>query len=282
MEDAQRRLPVHRLPAAGIALPFLLAVAVQIAGPRPRPIAAAPTRPALAFNQYLVDRGKVLPSQEVQAHFAFTNRGRTPVHITQLVPSCGCLQPQTDKKTYAPGASGKFDLHVQTANQKAGFKEYTVAVKYTDPEPREAVVTFRMVLPENQVFVTPTALTFYEISDSPSEGGLPPQTIEITDRRGQGRHLNLTSVECIPRVAEVELEETYVDEEGDWHGRLKVTVPGKLPSRPVEARIYISTDDPDYPRLRVPLELKWQSLQKIIQRPRRIFDRNIQQVDGTK
>jgi hypothetical protein len=281
MEDPQRRVLTRRLPAAGIALPFLLAVLAQIAGPRPRPIAAAPVRPALAFNQYLVDRGEVLPSQEVRARFEFTNRGRAPVRITQLVPSCGCLQPRTDKQTYAPGSSGKFDLHVQTANQRAGFKEYTVAVKYTDPEPREAIVTFRMVLPENQVFVTPRALTFYELSDLPTVGGVPPQTIEITDRRGQGRHLNVISVECTSRLAEVELEETYVDEEGDWHGRLKVSIPGKLPSRPVPALIRIATDDPDFPHLHVPLELKWESLPKLIDR-RKIRDANVRPAGGTE
>jgi uncharacterized protein DUF1573 len=275
MEDAQRRSLIHRLPAAGIALPFLLAVAAQVVGPRPRPIAAAPGRPALAFDQYLVDRGEVSPSQEVRAHFEFTNRGRALVRVAQLVPSCGCLQPRLDKNIYQPGESGKFDLHVQTANQKAGFKEYTIAVKYTDPEPREAIVTLRMVLPENQVFVNPPALSFIMLSDLPAPAGVLPQTFEVTDRRGEGRHLNITSVECVPRVADVDLEETYVDEEGHWHGRLKVTIPGQLPSQPVQALIRIATDDPEYPRLRVPLQLQGGSLRKIL-------DRNIQPAAGTR
>jgi len=275
MEDAQRPTPIGRLPAVGIALPLLLAVAAQVAGPRPRPIAAAPVRPALAFDQYLVDRGEVFPTQEVHAHFDFTNRGRAPVGIVQLVPSCGCLKPRTDKEVYQPGESGQFVLRVQTANQNAGFKEYTVAVHYTDPEPREAIVTLRMVLPENQVFVSPPALSFIMLGDAPAPGGVLPQTIEVTDRRGQGRHLNITSVECVPRVADVDLEETYVDEEGHWHGRLKVTIPGDLPSRPLQALIRIATDDPEYPRLRVPLKLQAGSLRKII-------DRHIQPVGGTK
>jgi hypothetical protein len=277
MADALRLTLVRRLPAIGMALPFLLAVAAHIAAPRPRPLAAAPDRPALAFNQYLIDKGEVLPSQEVRVRFEFTNRGPAPVRVTQLVPSCGCLQPRLKKRTYQPGESGSFDLHVQTANQNAGFKEYTVAVKYADPESREATVTFRTVLPENQVFVTPRALTFYEFSDDALAAGVLPKTIEITDRRGRGRgrHLNITSVECTPRIAEVEVEETDVDEEGYWHGRLKVTIPGQLPSRQVQAVIHIATDDPEYRQLRVPLILQGGSL-------RRIIDRHVQPAGGVE
>ncbi len=275
MEDAQRRLPIHRLPIAGIALPFLLAVAFHVAGPRPRPIAAAPSRPALAFDQYLVDRGRVSPSEEIRAHFDFTNRGRSPVTNIQLVPSCGCLQPRLNKPTFEPGETGNFVVRVQTANQNAGPKEYTVAVTYRDPEPREAVVTFRVDLPENQVFVRPPSLSFYEFSDQASTAGVLPKSIEIVDRRGPGQRLNILDVECTPRIAEVEVEKSEVDADGFWHAYLKVSIPGRLPERAAHAVIHIATDDPAYRRLRVPLILQGGSLRKII-------DRNVQPASGTR
>jgi hypothetical protein len=254
-----------------MALPVLMALAAQILGPQPRPISAAPSRPALAFDQYMVYLGPVAPSEEVLAHFDFKNRGSVPVTDIQLVPSCGCLQPQLKKQTYGPGEAGNFVLRVQTANQNAGLKEYTVAVKYNDPEPREAVVVFRVYLPENQVFVRPRALILYQ----PGDEAPPPQHIEITDRRGPGRNLNITRVECTRPVAQVDVEESTVDKEGDWHGHLKVTVLGNLPPGRVEAMIRIVTDDPEYHLLRVPLILQGGPLRKIV-------DPHVQSVGGTR
>ncbi len=271
MEDAQRPRPAYRLSIAGVVLPVLLAMAFHIAGPRPRPIAAAPSRPALAFDQYLIDLGRVEPSEEVRAHFDFTNRGRTTVSKIELVPSCGCLQPQLNKRSYEPGDSGNFVVRVQTANQSAGPKDYTIAVRYQDPEPREATVVFRVVLPENQVFVRPKVLILHQ----PGEASVPPQYIEITDRRGKDRHLNITSAECTRLFVETEILEGEVDQDGHWHGYLRVTVPGKLPPGRTDAMIRIVTDDPEYRKLRVPLRLEGPV-------PRKIVDSKLQTVGGTR
>src|SRR5579863_4082336 len=92
MDDAIRRRFWNRLPAAGMVLPVFLALLAHIAGPKPGPVAAAPPKPALAFHQYLVDLGNVTASEDVVAHFDFTNRGSNEVEITELVASCGCLQ----------------------------------------------------------------------------------------------------------------------------------------------------------------------------------------------
>jgi hypothetical protein len=269
MDDALRRSWIRRLPIAGMAIPFLFAVAAQVVGPQPRPIAAAPARPSLAFDQYLVDLGAVGPSEEVFAHFDFTNRGPATIANVQLVPSCGCLQPRLNKASYEPGESGHFMVRVQTANEAAGQKEYSVAVKYADPEPRETIVVFRVVLPENQIFVAPRALVLFQ------EGGssLPPQEIEITDRRGG--HLNITRVDCTRDVARVELAGSEIDVNGNWHGHLKVTLPAKLPPGRVDAMIRIFTDDPDYHMLRVPLILQGPSARKII-------DPHLRSASGTR
>lgn len=269
MDDANNRLLRNWLPAVGIAVPFLFAVMAQITGPRPSPVAAAPARPALAFDQYLVDLGPVAPSEEVRAHFDFTNRGRSNIAITELVPSCGCLQPEMKKKLYKRGESGTFVLRVQTANQNPGLKEYRVTVKYTDPEPRETDVTFRVVLPDNQVFVRPRALIVMYQSSSEST----VRDIEIIDRRS--RHLKVTRAECTHNLAGVEMGEEELDEEGHWHAHLKVTVPGDLPPGRAEATVRIFTDDPDYRTLRVPLLVENAARRKI-------FDSRLQPASATK
>jgi hypothetical protein len=213
----------------------------------------------------------VAPSEEVFAHFDFTNRSGATVRDIQLVPSCGCLQPQLNKKKYRPGESGYFKVRVQTANQNAGPKEYTVAVKYNDPAPREAAVVFRVDLPENKVFVSPRALILYQ----PGSDAPPPQHIDITDRRGPGRNLRITHVECTRPFARVELQDSTEDDEGHWHGHLQVTFPEKLPPGRVEAMIRIVTDDPEYHLLRVPLILQGGA-------PRKIVDPHIQPAGGRR
>ena len=257
MDDADYRLLTHKLLAAGIAIPFLAAIFAHAAGSRPRPVAAPPVRPALAFDQYVVNLGHVAPSEEVFAHFDFTNRGGAPVEITGLVPSCGCLQPQMKKKVYRPGESGSFSVHVQTANEKPGLKEYHIAVNYTDPEPRHVDVFFRVELPDNQVTVRPRALAFYQFGDQPTS-----REIEIIDRRS--RPLAIKHVECSGRIAHIAMEGSEVDDSGHWHGHLRITVPGNLPPGRTESIVRIVTDDKDYRVLRVPLVIEGGSPKKFV------------------
>ena len=228
-------------------VPFVLSLAVQVFGRSPTPMAAPPVRPSLAFDQYLIDLGPVGPSEEVAVAFRFMNRGSNRVTIEQLVPSCGCLQPELKQTVYAPGEAGKFNLRVQTANQLPGSKEYRVAVKYVDSGPREANLVFRVVLPLNQVFVRPPALA---VSLFPGAAATE-QIVQIFDHRAE--HLNITRVDCYRNMAAVEQLEAGADEHGHWRARLKVTVPGNLRPGRIETMVRIFTDDPDYHMLRVPL-----------------------------
>jgi hypothetical protein len=230
-------------------------------------MAAPPERPALAFDQYLVDLGLAPPSEEVYAHFNFVNRGRHPVSITDIAPSCSCLKPSVKKRDYQPGESGHFFVRVETANELPGQKEFRITVKYNDPEPRETDVTFRVVIPDNQVTVT-RALTFWQWGMESTT-----QDIEVIDRRP--RHLTIKSFESTRNIAHVEPGESNIDEAGHWHGRLRVTVPGNLPPGRVDAVIHIVTDDENavYHRLRVPL--------MIFGKPKSpIVDKHVQPVGG--
>lgn len=261
--------PTSGFQAGALAIPFLLSLIAQFAGPSPAPMAAPPARPALAFHWYLVDKGPVAPSEEVSVPFHFTNRGHGDVNITELVPSCGCLNPELKQRHYVPGETGGFKLRVQTANQLPGQKEYQVTVKYSDPEPREASVVFRVVLPENQVLIRPPALLF-----SLPEGSPPTeQEIHVVDLRD--RHLKVTRVDCHRKIAAVEQLDDEVDDLGRWRGNFKVVVPGDLPARRYDELVRIFTDDPDYPMLRVPLVIDVRS-------PRTITDPHVRAASGTR
>ncbi|MFN0051708.1 MAG: DUF1573 domain-containing protein [Planctomycetales bacterium] len=257
-----------RLASVVLALvPLAWGVVAQAIGPVSRPMAAPPSRPPLAFAQHLVDLGKVAPSEEVFARFEFINRGKKALTITKLEPSCGCLQPELKQKIFAPHESGRFLLRVQTANQTAGAKEYRVKVHYHDSEPREADVTFRVELPENQVFIRPRALIVS------NQGSSEPTTwdAEIIDRRETP--LSIRQITC-PRRGVVLVEEgaTRVDDEGHTHIALRLTIPGNLPPGRIDTVVEILTEDQEYKRLRLPLLIESHPQPDLVRKRQPIFD----------
>jgi Protein of unknown function (DUF1573) len=266
MEDARSSRWVRGAPVAAVALPIAWAIVAYAMGSHPRPMAAAPRRPALAFAQHMVDLGAVAPAEEVFAHFDFKNRGDETVTVTKLTPSCGCLQPELRKKVYHPGQSGHFLLRVQTANQTPGPKEYHVKVEYQDPLPRETDVVFRVNLAENQVFIKPRALQVYQLSDQPTT-----QEIDVIDRRPEA--LRVVRAECTRSdLAKVELLETEVDASGHTHNRIRVTIPSRLPAGRMDAVIRVYTDDATYRLLRVPLVIQTGRQSQLVMKPRAIVD----------
>ncbi len=132
------------LPAC---LGFIAQVRGQVSSPPPEKRAV----PALAFSQYLVNERDVEFKPYYQAHFRFRNTGDHTVNVTDLKPSCGCLNPKLDKRVYAPGDRGEFFLKIDPTKEKPGPHEYYVDIHYTDPEPRVARVTYKLNLPDRKI-----------------------------------------------------------------------------------------------------------------------------------
>lgn len=246
------RLPLTtRLVSLSAALaPFVCGIAAQCAGHAPRPVAASIGRAGLVFSQRLVDLGEVTPREEVFARFEFRNAGQTAVVVDKLEASCGCLQPVIDRKEYRPGDRGRFVARVQTANQVAGFKEYRIKMKYHDPHPRESELLFRVTLPYNQVFVRPRTLAVTSVESNDST----VWPIEIIDRRPQP--LSIKSASCThPSLAQLEIADATTDDEGATHFHITATIRGGLPPGRQDAVIQISTEDPEYRFLTIPLRV---------------------------
>lgn len=229
--------------------PFAAAVLVHTVRP-PLPCAiAAPDRPALVFEQYLVDLGRVLPTTEVRGTFAFRNRGESPVRITDVHPSCGCLLPRLSTKELAPGETGYIVLRMQPANESPGRKTYTADVRYEDPRPHEVRLTFRVEVPERQLMVRPRGLLFYQLGEKPTT-----QWLTVSDARDNPA--TVTGVSVNKDWIAVALLETRQGESGARETEVKVTVPAEVPPGRHEAWVTVETDDPDSPVLRVPLMIQ--------------------------
>lgn len=236
----------NALPAAGLAIPFLCAIVAQVAGPRERPVVGEVSRPGLSFRQHLVDLGAVPPGEEVRGWFEFINTGASPVKITKITPSCGCLQPRMKKEVYQPGERGDITVRVKTALEAPGAKEYRVRVDFEDGQPRTVDLGFKLVLPENQVVVRPSGLLFYQHNGQASE-----KEISVID--GRDRPLTIEGATSSSNLAAIEIVSASRDEEGRWITTIRVTVAGDVPPGEHRATITLFSNDSAYPELRVPL-----------------------------
>ena len=249
-ESRERRLRLFRtLMLVGAATPFAMSIVFHAIGPSAQSTAGTPDKPALAFDQYLVNLGEIPPGKQfVGARFEFANSSQNAITITDLVPSCGCLSPQLEKRDYDPLEHGKFFVRVETPNEEPGEKEYFVNVRYKDPQPREALLTFKCVLPEKAIIIRPKALVFYQFSGVESR-----REVVVTDYRGKRFQVN--GIESSTELARTE-DATYdTNESGNPQYRFWVTVSGDVPSGQSNAFLTIHTDDPDYAKLRVPLRI---------------------------
>jgi len=227
-------------------MPLLAALMVWWRPSAPTLAIPAPARPALVFRQYTIDLGKVKPESEIRGTFFFENRSSKPVTIDGVTPSCSCLQPRLEKKTYQPGEPGRIVLRIQPANESPGKKELFADVTYHDPEPRQTRLTFKLDLPAQQLVVRPSALIFYQFSGTPTS-----QLLTIRDHRGKAIRVGNLSVTS--DLVTAELGDSSRTPEGIPEQQIRVTVAADCPPERQHVLLNIELHDPDTPVLRVPL-----------------------------
>ena len=230
----------------GLSLaPFAAAVLVHVVPAPAAALSAAKARPPLVFSQYAVNLRDAPPRPLLQAHFDFENRGTTPVTIGRLDASCGCLRPQlvAGKTVYQPGEMGRFYLSIDTAANEPGPHAYDVSVHYDDGRPHVEQVTFRVDIPEIKVSVQPPEVYFYQLS---GEAGV--DTIYVSDRRDG--EINVMSAESTSDLVNVEILPSESDADGKPRIPIRLTVPGVVPAGRETGYIVITTDDPDFVRMR--------------------------------
>lgn len=67
------------------------------------------------------------PIQKVT--FTFTNTGKAPLVINQVVASCGCAVPRYDKKPIAPGQKGSIDITYNGQGKFPGHFKKSITVR---------------------------------------------------------------------------------------------------------------------------------------------------------
>lgn len=243
------------LPFLVALLPAVLACGFQFAGTRPTRCAAAAVRSPLAFHQYLLNLGPVEPLAVHFGTFRFTNTSSETIELRDLRTSCGCLTQQLVKKEFAPGEEGEFSLLIRTANQTPGPKQY-LCTAVTGPVGRpdvqfETELSFRIELPERSVTLQPRALAFFQPGREVIEN-----LVQVRDLRD--RRLNVVRVTADSPFIEAEVvPATRPVSDGFDEGivaQIQVRI-GEVPSGRHSASVRIETDDPNFPVLKLPIQV---------------------------
>lgn len=74
--------------------------------------------------------------------FKFKNKGKAPLEITEVKPSCGCTKGDFDKLV-EPGKEGKITLSIAKTDTYTGPIVKTATVKTNDPDHPSVVLTLR-------------------------------------------------------------------------------------------------------------------------------------------
>lgn len=209
------------------------------------------SRPALVFSEYLADYGPVpVPQQPTLTPvFYFRNNGSENVQITLLDPSCGCLAPNISATEIAPGAIENLTLPIRLSNEPSGFREYTVTVFYTDPEPRQVTLSVKAVLPEKSLIIEPRSLMVMGAVSAGQE-----HIVTVSDFRPESadKPMKVSGVTGSSSLFTAELVGQF-NQEGASRTSVSVHFRENAPEGRHRGVINIATDDSQFPMIQVPV-----------------------------
>lgn len=105
-------------------------------------ISASVSSSKIIFEEEAHDFGTVSQGPQLEYSFKFTNKGKSPLIIEKVQPSCGCTGATTDGKTeYAKGESGEIKVTFNTQGRQ-GRQEKQILVFTNDPDVPQIAIKF--------------------------------------------------------------------------------------------------------------------------------------------
>ncbi|MBX9681920.1 MAG: DUF1573 domain-containing protein [Gemmataceae bacterium] len=203
----------------------------------------ASARGELKVDRPIVDLGEVRGGQRVSAPFEFSNAGTEPIELLDMERSCGCVQPQWQKRSLAAGEKSSVVLELRTLGQTEGMRTWSAQIVYREAGViRKTPIAIRGDL-KHDIVVQPAHLAM-------AVRGELSQDIVVQDRRSQPFRILAVRTE----VKGVSLE---MRDEGN--GRTRVVVrakAGELPMDRQSGMATLLTNDPVYDRLEIPLTIE--------------------------
>jgi hypothetical protein len=212
------------------------------------PVAAAGWSDGL-FDELSKDFGSV-PHGPVLTHsFRVTNTTNAHVHIAGIRVSCGCTTVTAAQSDLEPGQSTVLLAEMDT-RRFSGVKNVTIYVQFDKPR-WEEVRLWVQANSRDDVTVTPDTLAFGRIKRAAS----PTATVRITLLGGPWRALGVQSDSNYVRTR-LEAEQRDATE---VVYALTVQLRADAPVGKWYTDLWVQTDNPSMPRVRVPLTVEIES-----------------------
>ncbi len=208
----------------------------------------------LAMHIHMVHMREIdLREGKAVAEFSFHNASLSPLTISKIKPSCGCVSIRMQKQeAFQSGENDKFYVEVDTAGETSGLHEYTIDVEYFTEDPQKIEkqqVLFRVDVPEKKVTVKPRALIFYQLSEQKTK-----QTVTLTDFRSRS-HFEVLEISSSVESIQIENQQSGQDEHGHLQITFDVTISGKVPSGRQTHQITVKTTDDEFSLIKIPVLL---------------------------
>lgn len=90
--------------------------------------------PVFKFETKVIDYGKILKDSDGIRTFEFMNIGNSPLIVTKVSSSCGCMIPKMPEDPIMPG--GKGEIQVEYETNRLGRISKSIYVMSNATEPR--------------------------------------------------------------------------------------------------------------------------------------------------
>jgi hypothetical protein len=213
-------------------------------------LALTVTADPLQISQSAIDAGEVRVGPALVRKFTFINSGTEPLTITDVRSSCGCLVPALAKRVFEPGERGELKVEVNTLSQPAGPHRWTFALAYrcgaaVGERPLELTATLRQ-----EIEIVPAAIAFRG-SDP------PPAVVTVTDRRPKPLRVLAAGTSCPGLRAEI------------VPTGVRVSVTADCQVGQTAETVTLTSDDPDYREIKVPVTVDHQPKRRVTALPNR-------------
>ena len=84
------------------------------------------TKPIFKFEKELINYGKVEQNSDGNRVFEFTNIGKSPLFIKEIITSCDCAVPKKPEAPIMPGEKGKITVSYDTSKLGGFSKQITI------------------------------------------------------------------------------------------------------------------------------------------------------------
>jgi hypothetical protein len=226
----------------------VLTACVFLMGPGPAP--AQPWVDTL-FAEKSKDFGSVTHGTLLAHSFPVRNSTDQTVHATSLRVSCGCVIAEMEKPELAPGQETTIQVKMNTGRFH-GDKTVSIFVGFDQPAAAEAVLQVRAHSCDD-VVIQPDVFDF---------GRVPHGTranVQVTVKFTGGADWQIRQATCESNHVAIKTEEVETDSD-DKAYLVTASLDETLPVGKWYTEVWLHTDHPFMPRIRVPVQVEVEPL----------------------